>query len=800
MDGPLILKKSKKSQSLAIMAFIAILGSLSLFAQTPSELEKFVDSDGDGVSDAQDSNPLVAEVRLVSWRISPMTVGWTYNATLDENKTVINEQEERILSEKEHIFGKTQKKGKSGEFHVQSDIESNVQAKFTLNPLKLFGLKLEAGARGGLGGSFQAQFATSSTSIWNDTDRSSASDLSRLLSQSRIAKRLSDMHLEFTVEFFNYSDEDFIGQDLQIPVKVGDQVVTEAQAHDFNGPVTIVRIPAHRDRAIPMRYRARLDTTQSLALLKAMEQRSPTVSIEETRGAIINKDGNLDAVSAPARIRRKTCEITVEADGTEYTWMVARKNEQSNKPLTLSDAFDALNQLAAEKAEGKGKLFFHSKEYLRSAFGHDCEIDPVRWWVITPAQGSDQEQDVDPSRPLPVSLRLRQRLGFPDDMKRWTNLVNPTDVHALLVTSELLAEGIGGLARDEKKAVELWHTAADLGEPWAFNKLVSAYMKGTYGLPKDEKKGIELLQKAADLSDRMALNELGMVYLSGKGGLGKDEKKGIELLQKAADLGDARALNALGWAYIEGSLGLVKDEKKGNELLRKVAELTGRFINSLGMAFLPVAGTDVLFCEHETRIKDYAVYAAANPRVDMKWNDYEYSVQTSENPVENVSWEDAKAFCQWLSAKEGKSYRLPTDHEWSVAVGIGGQEDPTASPEDKQGKITGYPWGNTWPPPKGAGHFDRKSSYSDSSPFTAPVKSYNVGKHGLYDLSGNVWEWCEDLYSKQGGSRVLRGGSWYSSSELNLRSSSRYSDLPTKRVGINGFRCVVSAASCFQAE
>ena len=75
-----------------------------------------------------------------------------------------------------------------------------------------------------------------------------------------------------------------------------------------------------------------------------------------------------------------------------------------------------------------------------------------------------------------------------------------------------------------------------------------------------------------------------------------------------------------------------------------------------------------------------------------------------------VNWDDAKAFCAWLSKKEGKTYRLPTDHEWSIAVGIGDQEDEKATPEEKSGKIPGvFPWGEDWPPPKGAGNYSDES-------------------------------------------------------------------------------------------
>ena len=166
----------------------------------------------------------------------------------------------------------------------------------------------------------------------------------------------------------------------------------------------------------------------------------------------------------------------------------------------------------------------------------------------------------------------------------------------------------------------------------------------------------------------------------------------------------------------------------------------------------------------------------------------------------NVSWEDAQKFCLWLSEKEGATYRLPSDHEWSCAVGVGKEESPTSSPSKKTVMFLGrYPWGSRWPPPDGAGNYaggertgrgEVIAGYRDLHSFTAPVGSYAVNKFGLCDLEGNVWEWCTDLFKAGGKDRVLRGGSWRDAYPGLLLMAHRFSCMPDLRFDNIGFRIV----------
>jgi formylglycine-generating enzyme required for sulfatase activity len=234
----------------------------------------------------------------------------------------------------------------------------------------------------------------------------------------------------------------------------------------------------------------------------------------------------------------------------------------------------------------------------------------------------------------------------------------------------------------------------------------------------------------------------------------------------------------------------------------KTATKNAPFVNSLGMKFVPVEitggptnGKRVLFSIWDTRVQDYAEYAKAKGVTPAK-ADFE---QGPTHPVSSVSWDDAKSFCEWLTAKERANgrigardeYRLPLDHEWSCAVGIGKLEKAEESPESKSGKITIYPWGTQWPPPKGAGNY-ASSLHVDEFRFTSPVGSFEANEYGLYDMGGNVGQWCEDWYDAKQERRVMRGASWNPADELYLRSTFRLGGVPSYRYVDSGFRCVLA--------
>jgi formylglycine-generating enzyme required for sulfatase activity len=174
----------------------------------------------------------------------------------------------------------------------------------------------------------------------------------------------------------------------------------------------------------------------------------------------------------------------------------------------------------------------------------------------------------------------------------------------------------------------------------------------------------------------------------------------------------------------------------------------------------------------------------------------------------NVSWKDAAKFCAWLTETEraaGKldaslEYRLPTDAEWSRAVGLA--DEPADSPEERDlADAESYPWGKDWPPPPGAGNFAGAESgvelpiesYRDDFSNTSPVGSFAANTLGLHDMGGNVLQWCRDSFRRGTPERTLRGSSWFNGSiRVSLLSSCRIGVKPESVSDTYGFRVVVA--------
>jgi formylglycine-generating enzyme len=234
-----------------------------------------------------------------------------------------------------------------------------------------------------------------------------------------------------------------------------------------------------------------------------------------------------------------------------------------------------------------------------------------------------------------------------------------------------------------------------------------------------------------------------------------------------------------------------------------------------GAVYQAGSGTNYLYCyTSQSGFDGHINYNAESFRAGTK-----IGRSMSNDPMIQVTWYGAVAYCNWRSQQEGrqacynlstwacdfrkKGYRLPTEAEWEFAArgGLSGKR---------------LPWGDTITHNRANYYSDSGVSY-DISPTrgyhptwndgTSPVGTFSPNGYGLYDMAGNVWEWCNDWYSNSyyssssqtnpigpatGSFRVIRGGSWYSyGHSYYCRVSERNYGLPHEQYSDHGFRVVL---------
>ena len=252
-----------------------------------------------------------------------------------------------------------------------------------------------------------------------------------------------------------------------------------------------------------------------------------------------------------------------------------------------------------------------------------------------------------------------------------------------------------------------------------------------------------------------------------------------------------------------GDLSKVEAQDLIVELERDASVVFGQsWANSQGMGLVPFENLLVASCETSVlAYQEFVAEVSGTPPVAPKPG------SGLNHPASGVSYAEATAFCEWLTARERAAnwirpwqrYRLPSDLEWSRFAGLPGETGETPEARNHPREVA-FPWGGAWPPPPGAGNFADAAAkpffgtnviegYTDGFERTAPSGSFTASSVGLFDLAGNVWEWVQDPYTDgSDGLYVVRGGGWNSSEREVLASSYRNPVPVTAKEDFYGFR------------
>jgi len=293
------------------------------------------------------------------------------------------------------------------------------------------------------------------------------------------------------------------------------------------------------------------------------------------------------------------------------------------------------------------------------------------------------------------------------------------------------------------------------------------------------------------------------IFQAGSGG-------NTALFRRGGGLAGIPALLSLSvqFSVVAGDLKLQIPELPKEPGKNVVIDIPGLPAGAKKVEFVMVPGLGAvkpfLLGKYEVTQGQYEAVTGSNPSTFKNGPDY---------PVEQTSWQDAKDFCAKLNARLPAElqprikFRLPTDEEWSIAVGL--PEEHGRVPQDKSNKIKNvYPWGSDWPPPKTAGNYSDESyrkkrggnrgaasiDCDDGFADTAPAGSFPANQFGLYDLGGNVWEWCEDWIDDEMNIRVVRGAAFFTDSKSQILSSYRGRP-PIVRNFASGFRLRLEVTS-----
>ena len=377
-------------------------------------------------------------------------------------------------------------------------------------------------------------------------------------------------------------------------------------------------------------------------------------------------------------------------------------------------------------------------------------------------------------------------------------LARQGDARAQVALAKMFQDG-DGVKQDIQEALKWYTKSAEQGNTQAQMNLGVLYQDGDLG-KRNYSKAVHWYTKAAEKGEEFAQFNLGRIFQAGVSGVIKQsDKQAIRWFRLAAEQGNEEAqeelkslrpsttTNSIGMRLVRIDDGDFYMGSKTSEKERGKDELRHRVSIKRD---LYVANHEVTIAQFRQFVNETGHVTTAEKMgggalsidplsgemerdVKYNWRSPGYAI-SDDLPVSQVSWRDVNSFAAWLGKKEGKKYRLPTEAEWEYAARAGTNTRYFSG--DSYASLRGF--ANVLDQSRSSFYSDPGdrtdlASFNDGHPYPSPVGSYRPNKFGLYDMHGNVWEWCYDTYdpnfyqtskklnpySKDGGKRrVMRGG------------------------------------------
>ena len=500
--------------------------------------------------------------------------------------------------------------------------------------------------------------------------------------------------------------------------------------------------------------------------------------------------------------------------------------EQGKKHLDNENYTEAMACFKKAADKGNAEAEYNIADLYWGGLGVEEDHETAAEWLKKAAENDYPEAQ------NALAALYYNGMGVPQDFEKAAKWAKKAADYDMAEAQYMLASFYfagKGVSQDYNKAAELYlkveKKGGDLAKE-AQGVLLLMYLEGL-GVPQSDDKAVEMIRKASGLSLAEAQFRLGELYDRGNKELGiaSDTEKATKWYRKAAENGNATAQYYVGNAYQRG-LGVAKsltDAKywwqkaadQGNEdakeALRNLAKAekkareTNQTFTVNGVSFEMIFVKGGTFTMGATAEQGSVAFDNEKPAHSVTLSDYhigKYEVtqklwiavmgsnpskfKGDNLPVENVSWNETQEFIKKLNRLTGQKFRLPTEAEWEYAARGGN-------------KSKGYKY-------SGGNSIGLVAWYNENS----EEMTHSVGTKwmsnelGIYDMSGNVWEWCQDWYgsyssgsqtnptgASTGSYRVLRGGSWGSIARFCRVSVRKDWDPNYRNNGDYGFRLVL---------